>query len=74
MLPIISQDNDYERIYWDNIWELDEQYISSEDISKWEEQYNMGKYKLVQFFPENLKEYLFQEQINEYFSEEDYEL
>ena len=46
VLPIISQEKDYERIYWDNIWELDEQYISSEDISKWEEQYNIdGPYR-----------------------------
>lgn len=40
----------------------------------WEEHYNMGIYKLVQIFPENLKEYLFQEQYDEYFSTEDYEL
>lgn len=42
VLPIITHENDYERIYWDNIWELDEQYISAEDISRWEEQYDIG--------------------------------
>ncbi len=52
--------------------ELEKKSIISDVL--WEEQYNMGKYKLVQFFPENLKEYLFKEQIDEYFSEEDYEL
>ena len=36
--------------------------------------YNMGTYKLVQIFHEHLKDYLFQEQYDEYFSEEDYEL
>lgn len=40
VLPIISQDNNYDRIYWDNIWELDEQHISDDDISRWQEQYN----------------------------------
>ncbi len=40
----------------------------------WEEQYNMRTYKLVQIFPEHLKDYLFQEQYDEYFLEKDYEL
>lgn len=62
VLPIISQENDYERIYWDNIWELDEQYISAEDINRWEEQYDIGgPYRRV------LTRYLLARQDRKYF-------
>ncbi len=56
--------------------EVLDKLIDKEIVSDvlWEEQYNMGTYKLVQIFPEHLKDYLFQEQYDEYFSEEDYEL
>lgn len=56
--------------------EVLDKLIDKEIVSDvlWEEQYNMGTYKLVQIFPGHLKDYLFQEQYDEYFSEEDYEL
>ena len=37
LLPIIQKTEEYEKLYWKNIWSVEDQYITDEDIQLWRE-------------------------------------
>lgn len=42
LLPWIQECPEYEQLYWENIWNIEDQYLTQEDITKWKAQILYG--------------------------------
>lgn len=42
LLPVLQGEKEYEQLYWQNVWELEEAYIVPEDIRMWREELLTG--------------------------------
>lgn len=46
ILPIIERNNNYQHMYWENVWNLEDKDIKEGDIQEWKEQFNnKGSYR-----------------------------
>ena len=52
ILPIIEKNGNYQHMYWENVWNLEDKDITALDIQEWKEQFNSkGPYRkrLIQY-------------------------
>ncbi len=69
ILPILKRCKEYNRIYWENVWELEEAHISQDDINNFKNEIlNDGK------FSSQVAIFLFMRQDRNYFSKTNVEL